>query len=228
VKDLQPNAKALVEIKCDRCGKERLLEYRSYTSNIQRNNGKYYCLKCGTTRLDIESDIKPEFEKRDCTLISTKYSSKKPLQFICNKHRESGIQETIFDRFKISEYGCRYCAQKARNDSKKLDFKVVIDHFEINNYTLYTRYEEYNNSHSKLEFTCNKHSDYGVQTTTWANILAVKLGGCRYCANEQITLSKRLDFIVIQTAFKERGYTLITTQEEYISSKYDTASVHLS
>jgi hypothetical protein len=45
VEDLVPSSHASVEVKCDRCGEERFLEWCDYNKGIKKNGG-YFCYNC--------------------------------------------------------------------------------------------------------------------------------------------------------------------------------------
>lgn len=65
-------------------------------------------------RHDIEF-IKQYFEENDCILISKEYKNNRyKLEYICNKHRDIGIQTTTYHDFRLSK-GCSKCAIEKRS-----------------------------------------------------------------------------------------------------------------
>lgn len=57
--------------------------------------------------------VKSKFEEKDYTLISTEYkNTKEKLDYICNKHKEVGIQNVSFASFKLNDCNCKKCINK--------------------------------------------------------------------------------------------------------------------
>lgn len=60
----------------------------------------------------IES-IKKEFQKKDYELISTTYTNKNiKLDYICNKHKDVGIQQVSYASFKKNKNNCKLCEKE--------------------------------------------------------------------------------------------------------------------
>lgn len=71
------------------------------------------------TKLKLEDIIKM-FEKKGYILITDKYiNSKQSLEFICQKHRDLGIQNTTITRLRIVPHNCSKC-QKEYNHNKMI------------------------------------------------------------------------------------------------------------
>lgn len=61
--------------------------------------------------------VKNQFENRGYTLLSNEYKNKNTkLDFICNKHKEVGVQKVTFASFSINDCNCSAC--KSENSSK--------------------------------------------------------------------------------------------------------------
>lgn len=85
--------------------------------------------------------------------MSTEFNGvEKRLDFICNKHRENGVQHTTYSRFKKS--GCRFCATEriAKANTSTLDeFQEKIASKNPNVAAL-----EYSNCRKTAKFQCKK------------------------------------------------------------------------
>ena len=58
-------------------------------------------------------DIRKQFDDRGYTLVSDKYTNQKQnMEFICNKHKEEGIQNIIYRNFKYKNCGCHFCEKE--------------------------------------------------------------------------------------------------------------------
>jgi hypothetical protein len=104
-------------------------------SRLKQGQG---CSLCGDERtaqskiLDI-SVVRQEFEKRNLTLISENYyHSEQQLDFICNIHKEEGIQHISYESLKYSMYGCTYCARQSRSGKNHHNYKGGLT--SINSY----------------------------------------------------------------------------------------------
>ena len=63
-------------------------------------------------RFTIE-EVSKAFEEKDYVLISTEYKNKNThLDYICNKHKELGIQTVTFDSFKGNKHNCKGCKKE--------------------------------------------------------------------------------------------------------------------
>ena len=57
--------------------------------------------------------------QRDYELVSKEYiNCEKPLEYICSKHREMGIQNINFSHFKRGQ-GCRFCGQENKRNGRE-------------------------------------------------------------------------------------------------------------
>jgi hypothetical protein len=134
IKDLPLNSHALVDIECDYCKITHTISYKSYNNRHKDIINKDCCGNC-ISKKSIESNlliygvrstmqipevsnqiklnydyIKKRFEERGYILISTEYiHNTLPLQFICKKHIDKGIQEIIWTQFNRG-FGCNYCS----------------------------------------------------------------------------------------------------------------------
>ena len=83
--------------------------------------------------------VKEQFEKKDYTLISEEYKNKNTkLDYICNKHKDVGVQHVSFASFSRNKCNCVVCKSESnsKNWHKNRNFKPISDeelykkHFE--------------------------------------------------------------------------------------------------
>lgn len=122
-----------------------------------------------------------EFNKCGYTLISGEYhNAHEKLQYICNKHKDMGIQNITYADL-YSSHRCKYCAKESEKCSKRLNFDNVKQKFIEYGYELLTK--EYLNNHQDLYYICKKHRNKGVQHIKFNNLHSGC--GCYYCGRER-------------------------------------------
>lgn len=197
VLDLPKSAMVKVKIKCDYCGEIYYRSYAVYLKGIQYNP-KCACDKC-TRKKSKETnmqkynayvsnkktigDVERIFDEHGLLLLSTEYVDNcTPLDFICLKHRDYGIQSrtymSLIVAFREGNSGCKCCGDEARKRKLSTPYDVVKNGFEERNCTLLTKEYEYKNGRQILDFVCNKHKDK-IQKTSWNDFKT--FGGCKYC-----------------------------------------------
>jgi rubredoxin len=95
-------------------------------------------------------------------------------------------------------YRCPYCARL------KVNFEDIKKEFEKRKYKLLTKYYEYKNCYTKLNYICPKGHKSSI---AWSSFQQGH--GCPYCAG------KKIDFIDIKNEFEKRKYILLTEEKEY-------------
>lgn len=132
-------------------------------------------------KLTIE-DIRKRFEKLDCKLVSTKYiNAKSKYKFICNKHKEYGVQETYLRNLARGQC-CHYCGKEKSANSKRVpeeELKKITENAEF----IYVRSEVINHERN-IVYKCKKHLDKGEFHTTVSN-MRTSNGNCPYCLNRR-------------------------------------------
>lgn len=112
----------------------------------------------------------------------------------------------------VAGSGCRVCAMKERPVTKKtpIKYKNVKEAFEARGYKLLTKESEITSYKNRLRYLCPIH---GEMEMLWNNFS--RGAGCRKCATEEVAKRQYADFDVISEEFKKRGYTLLSTKDEY-------------
>lgn len=93
-------------------------------------------------------------------------------------------------------------------EKKRKNFSDIIKEFEKRGYKLLTEEKDYKNAQQKLNYICDKGHDTSI---CWNNFQ--KGQGCPYCFGNKIYFSD------IKLKFEEKGYMLLTKEEEYKNSK---------
>lgn len=120
--------------------------------------------------------------KKDYVLITKEFSScANNAEFICNKHYDKGIQSTTF-RHMLEGKGCIYCARESVNQAVRSRIKISdVEQWCLNNNCTLVSIE-----HDRLayvNFICNIHKEYGIQTKRWNN-MRIKHQGCSLCTTK--------------------------------------------
>lgn len=89
------------------------------------------------------------------------------------------IYPVTFNNFKAG-HRCNKCMQLIVNNKMKVDFEKLILFFkELDLSPMFIK-EDYKNQNSKLDYICNKHESYGIQTTSYNSVYRGKYI-CNYC-----------------------------------------------
>lgn len=159
--------------------RDKGVQYIKY-GTLSQGSGCKYCgveKSANTQSLDFET-VKKAFEERGYELLETEYiNSKTKMAYICNKHKEEGVQYITYNSLRRGK-GCKYCAIERRVDAQRLGFKDVVRAFEKEGLTLISTENDYKNTHSKLKYICPNHPNV-VQEATYNNVSNGH--GCRLC-----------------------------------------------
>lgn len=112
----------------------------------------------------------------------------------------------------LSGHGCNDCARKETIATRKSRIKYadVKESFAKRGYTLLSKESEISTYQDKLRYLCPVH---GEMAMLWTNFS--RGAGCRKCATEEYAKRQYADFNMISAEFKKRGYTLLSTKDEY-------------
>lgn len=94
------------------------------------------------------------------------------------------------------------------------DFSVIVEGFEKRNCKLLITKDQYVNGKQSLPYICNEHIEKGTQYARWDNF-RTSTTGCRYCSYVIRGKKHRTDFAVIEKAFEDRGYALLSKPDVY-------------
>lgn len=144
---------------------------------------------------DIINEIKQLCIERDFTFIAIERvfihtQNKICVKFICNKHKNKGIQCVPFNNFKRSPR-CQYCINKniTKNDIRDMMENVCPQIEVISDYSLLN---------DKVNYRCKIHNYYGH--TSPINIIKGK--ACYYCGLEKLSKEMTLSIEEVDRRIK--------------------------
>ena len=208
VEDLPKESHVEILMGCDICGKQRNIQFREYNKNYL--NKYYICNDC--KRLIKFNEFIKNLENEDYEVLSTIDDYENcfsKLKFICNKHRDKGIQHINSASYNQG-VRCKYCSYENAANKNKMDFIKVINAFENKNLLLLINKEDYINSDQLLPYICYKHPEKQIQ---YIRYRAVQDGqGCKYCGNEKRIESLRLKYEFVKSEFEKHNLILLTDE----------------
>ena len=149
-------------------------------------------------------------------LISNKIErSVDDLHFQCDKGHDFYMK---FHNMRLLGYTCPVCSGVA-----KYKYKEVYDIAKEKGYTLVS--ENYKNVKTKMDFICDKHSEVGVQSTSFESILNSNMS-CLECQNER----KREQYSKTQQEYEDEIYKLVgdeyTVLGKYVNTHTKILMLH--
>ena len=177
--------------------------------------------RCPTCKREINNKAKKKdfnviiktFKERGYTLLSNKEEYKNAqskLRYRCPNGHEHSICWNSFN----NGNGCPICATESTKTKLKLNFSKVKDGFEKEGYIVLSKEDEYINNTSKIKAICNNGHECEI---SWSNFQQGKR--CRECAIKGNSEKQKLDYSIIENAFKEANYLLLTKEEEYTNRR---------
>lgn len=158
------------------------------------------CTKCryqklkDTRRNNVDFDaIRKEFEAKGLTLLSKEYQTiTSPLEYICNKHKDNGIQTVTYDNFMKQPYTCRLCSSEHLSEIKTLSNDEFMQRVNELHPSI-SVHSKYNGRHSLIDCSCNV-CNYQWKTRA-TNLMYISRGGCPNCVGSagEIRIKNFLD-----------------------------------
>jgi hypothetical protein len=179
------NTRQKLEYVCKK-HKDKGIQQISFSKFHGSNQGCTYCGRERTANarkaIIDELEDKSLCEKNNFTYVNTYIENHVvKISFICNKHRDLGVQTMHKNNMKRKIKGCKYCSGKDLPE-----WYVLKKAKEINPYIRLD--EPYNNLTTRMKCTCTKHN---VQSNkTMQEILSGK--GCYLCGIEKLSNSSFL------------------------------------
>ena len=170
--------KKQIEYRCDFCGKSFMVHNCHYEALLRGDKKHLFCSKeCAQNFQKPKwEDIQKLFKSYNFTLISDSYNDcKKKLQYICNKHKDKGVQEVTYNNLK-NGCGCKYCGDERTQNARRLTFDSVRNIFAKHDMILLE--QPYHNTSEPMAYICKHHKDVGVQYMTTSNAYKQH---CPYC-----------------------------------------------
>lgn len=191
------NSSTKMTFKCE-CGTEFLVSW----NNILK--GRKYCNFCSKSKRfdnlrDYTKEIKEHCESKNYTLVTSYiHRSHDKFEYVCNEHKDKGIQYSTYDSMINSHYGCKFCASELIGVKHRLDESLYKEAVEKAGFIYVSC--DYNNKDNKykkanIHYICPNHIDKGIQTIQYSNLLRSN-GKCGYCIGRNRTkedLQKEID-----------------------------------
>lgn len=185
------NAQPL-EWKCA-CGKI----FKRAWNNFQHSNGM--CRECAVKQAKSKKcqaefeNLKHYFTNKDCCLVSKEYTGhKNKIAFVCNKHKDKGVQYINWMKCKHNNAGCKYCSreqQTIKSRTSEADIKVLTESKGF----IYDHIE-YLHGKTIVYFYCKTHFDKGLQTKTLPD-MKKSSGKCTFCFGRDRTHPEFVDLV---------------------------------
>jgi len=157
-----------------------------YGTNSMVELSKIKQFHLGRNKKYSKEDIINEFEKKGLIvqlnlLNKDEIIVKDKIPYICNNHKDKGIQYANYEDMKKRKYCCPYGAAEWRSISQSQSSIEDVKHLcDQRGYILLT--ESIRNVDDTVQYICFKHPDYGIQTTSlWG--LKHSNNSCRMCVH---------------------------------------------
>lgn len=132
------------------------------TWNVVKN-GCVFCPECAkesyrSARCQSLDYIKDRmFKEYNITIIDNNYiNNEEKLKFICNKHKDKGVQYKSWGNMQTKAHPCIYCSKElVIQNSRKSNDSFIKEVNEIHG-SKYTVISEYKGSHKKVDVYCTK------------------------------------------------------------------------
>ena len=124
-------------------------------------------------KLDIDI-IKNKLKEHNLTMVGGYVNNSTPIEFVCEKHKDKGIQKMSWVNIKRSPCPCRYCSEVWHPKLSDEEFKEKVRKCKNPNIEVIGKYTKVN---TKIECKCNK-----CGRTIFLRPDHIRRGiGCGYC-----------------------------------------------
>lgn len=184
--DLSPSSDYYVWLRCDYCGNKYQAMYKKHllhtkivnkdacehckgNKNVEVKLAKYntasptifdnwqesQAIKVEKVHNKLWENVKQICEEKDYELLNNKFDI--DIQYICNKHREFGIQTISWNHLNNGE-GCKICGYEHRADKQRFTYEyvknIIENDFKEDNCKLLSGYTNYNDYSLKIKCNC--------------------------------------------------------------------------
>lgn len=200
------NATTPIMVRHNKCKREYSVRWGNF------KHGKRCALCRGVLKYTIE-EARTAFDKLGLTLLTEEYThALYPMDYICRKHPEDGVQKGTLSAILGGYVSCKKCRYTKTADSQKKSFEEVCKLFDEHELDLVET--EYINSITPMRYICRKHPELGVQQITVDNLSHNKHPGCQRCGYEVMGENKRMSDDDIIKVFDEHDFDVIEIIKE--------------
>lgn len=123
-------------------------------------------------------DVIESCEHLGWTLLDSEYKNLKgKLHFICNKHKNEGVQQTNYKNI-LRGYGCKSCSIENNRKKRRMSEKEMKSITEMHGF-IYCGFE-YIDGHLHIQYKCKNHIEKGIQHMPTGQ-MKKSSGKCKYC-----------------------------------------------
>lgn len=120
-------------------------------------------------------------ERPNIRLVSKEYKTcKDPIEFVCELHRELGVQTTTLEYMYHQKDICYGCINKERGKRYRISTDVIKQRCNELNLEYYDRYNDDDEQCTFVKYICPRHRDKGVQSVRWETLRTASIG-CPFC-----------------------------------------------
>lgn len=124
------------------------------------------------------------------TLLSDNYiDCRQKLEFICEKHKDKGVQYKTLASITDDKQYCRYCGIEKRGEKYRISDEAIQERCNKLGLIYVDRYVK--NQETWVRFKCKIHLNKGIQDISWYHLKDCTVG-CAYCTGRYKTTE---DFI---------------------------------
>lgn len=172
------------------CGKEFKVSWSAFLQ------GQRICRCCARRKwfLIPVDKLKADFKNRGYRLLTeTPKTKKEKVEYECLKHLDKGVQEISITKFYDRHQGCKYCGLEINAMHRAVDEKECMKLTQSKGLNFIKSYLE--DGRTKIDFTCDKHKDKGVQTFSITQMRKTR-SGCKYCNMATYTNEERINSLL--------------------------------
>lgn len=195
-----------IMVRHNKCRREYPVRWNNF------KHGKRCALCRGVLKYTIE-EAREAFDKLGLTLLTEEYTNAlHPMDYICRKHSEDGVQKGTLSAILGGHISCKKCRYTKAADSQKKSFEEVRQLFDEHELDLIET--EYINSTTPMKYICRKHPKLGVQQITVDNLSHNKHPGCHRCGYEAMGENKRMSDDEIIQLFNDNDFDVVEIIKE--------------
>lgn len=137
-------------------------------------------------------------ERPNIRLISKDYKTcKDQIEFVCEIHKDLGIQTTTLEHMYHQKDICYGCINKIRGMRYRVSTETIKERCDELHLEYVDRYNDDEKQSTVVKLICPKHRDKGIQTKYWETLRMASIG-CPFCYGRYKTteeVSKELNSI---------------------------------
>lgn len=122
----------------------------------------------------------PYYKLLDDTYVNVKTK----MHFICENHKDKGIQLNTITNIVHNNHVCKYCSYEKLHDERIIDESLIKKRAEELNVIYKDRFIKDNETW--INYLCPIHTNKGTQSSSWTNFKS-RAKGCAYCTGRYKT-----------------------------------------